>query len=269
MPIIKKGRKTLPAVLAVALGLLVAAAAWTGVMRQVKAGQATVAVAVPRHDILAYTPIAANDLTVKMVPVLAVDGYTLRDASEADGKAAAATLYAGKPIDRRSLIDVTAGSYAAAGDVVVGVTTNAARSAGVKSGDVVDVYCLRQDQAAQTGGGVQVGIKVASDARVLRVCDDQGQPLESGGSDGAAGGTLGGIAGAAGVGAPKEPKVVYLLVRAEEAPDVAPGAWDKGAVMVLVKKPYAGTNAQVAALPGQAGPQQAQQPPLQPSAGQQ
>lgn len=266
MPVITKGRKMLPAVAAVVLGLLVAAAAWTGIMRQIKAGQAAVTIVVPRHDIMAYTPITAADLAVKTAPAAAVDGYTLRDAAEAAGKAAAATLYAGKPIDRRNLIDSSVGGYAAAGYDVVGVVTDVARSAGVRDGDVVDVYCLQMNQTAQAGN-VQAGVKVATEARVLRICDEQGQPLEGIGESVPGGGVIGGVTGAVAGGnvVPRIPRVVYLLVRAEEAPNVAPGAWDKGAVMVLVRKPYAVINGSSQGIAGQTGQQQPQPSVEQPS----
>ncbi|MGB9849129.1 MAG: SAF domain-containing protein [Moorellaceae bacterium] len=262
MPIIK-GRKMLPAVLIIAIGVLASVAAWIGITHQIRAGQITIAIAVPRRDIVAYVPITANDLTLKEVPAAAVDGYTVRDASEAAGKMAAVTLYAGKPIDRRDLLNSDNGNYAA-GYEVVGVVTDAARSAGVKSGDVVDVYCLRVDQTAQASGVIP-GIKAASDARVLRVCDEQGQPIDGSGEN-ASGGVIGGVAGAVTGGvAPKTPKVVYLLVRAEEVPNVTPGAWDKGAVVVLVRKPYAGINGSSQGISGQAEQQQSQPPVEQPS----
>jgi len=219
-----KLKRVSPGLLAVVVGLAVAVFAWNALHRQVTEARQTVRVVVPKHDIGAYSVVNASDLGTKEVPPSAVDGFTVRKAGEAAGKVATAPLYAGKPIDRRVLAEP---SGDVGGRQVVGVNVDAARCAGVRAGDVVDVYWLRPEQGAWAPS--QSAVLVARDVRVLKVCDERGQEVE--GSPSVLQGAVGAVAAAR-----KEPKVVYLLVKPEDVPKVIGGAAEKSAFIALARK---------------------------------
>lgn len=206
------------------VGLVVAACAWSALQRWVMAMSETVTVVVPKRDLEAYSVIRASDLVFKDVPSTVVDGFVVRKADEAAGKIATAPLYAGKLIDRRVLAEPFQGIGRWQ---VVGVNVSAARCAGVRAGDIVDVYWLRPEQGAWAPS--QASLLVARDARVLKVCDERGQ--EIGDSPPVVQQAVGAVAPAG-----REPRVVYLLVRPEDVPCVIGGAAEKSAFIALARK---------------------------------
>lgn len=216
--------KKLPHVLAVAVGLTVAFFAWSHVNRQVTAAKQAVTVPVPARDVDAYTVIKKEDMAPVNIPSTAVDDYTVLKLDEAVNKVTLSPLYRGKPIDRRSLADPdsNAGNYQ-----VVGINVDPARAAGVRPGDLVDVYWLPPERGGWTpDGGTSL---VAKGVRVLKVCDEKGNPVEEpGGAIQQA--VTGAVAPRRGVA------IVYLAVRPEDVARVIGGAAPKSASIALARR---------------------------------
>ena len=214
-----------PAILAVLAGVASAVFAWRAVNEKVARATQTVSVVVAARDVEAYTLLDRSVLTYREVPAAAADGFTVQKAEAAVGKVALAPLYKDKPIDMRFLAEP---SDDAAGFQVVGVNVDPARAAGVKPGDLVDVYWLTPDQGAWVpGSGATL---VARAVRVLKVCDDRGNPL-------AEGNLLQQAASAGSAAFGKGPSIVYLAVRAEDVPRVIGGAAPKSASVALARRP--------------------------------
>ena len=195
---------------------------------RIAAAQQTVAVIVPKQDIQAYSSITADNLTAENIPLASADNYTARSAGQVSNMVATAQLYAGKPIDLRLLAKP---SDSTGNFEVVGVNVDAARSVGVKPGDIVDVYWLQAQQGAWVPG--QGSIPVAGNVRVLRVCDEHGQPINEGQSSSALSSVGAAISPPASY---KEPKIVYLLVRPEDVAKVIGGSGDKNASIAFARK---------------------------------
>ncbi|MDH7578194.1 MAG: RcpC/CpaB family pilus assembly protein [Bacillota bacterium] len=243
-------RRNWPVYLAVFVGLVVALLSWNKLSAETRRAQETVAVVVPVRDVQAYSTLSQEDLMLARIPARAADAYTAKNASEVAGKVTTAPLYRGKPVDVRFLVEPSenAGNYQ-----VVGVNVNAARAAGVKPGDLVDVYWLRPEQ-----GWVpeQSSLLLAQDVRVLRVCDERGTPV------GEEPKTVQGAVVSA-VGPAREPRIVYLLVKPEDVSKIIAGSADKSSFIALARKsaPSGGENvaqypqAETTGAGGQAAPQ--------------
>lgn len=225
-----KNKKVFTALTAALIGVLVAVVSWWYLQDYMRKATAAVEVLVPKRNIPPYSVIKQEDLGVRKFPVSAVDQNTVRSVSEVAGKAASVTLYAGKPIDKRWLIGAESGAIS--GRYVVGVRTDAARAAGVRPGDVVDVYWIAASAAAAMGQTNTVSVRVASDALVLDVSDGFGISLDQ---------LRQGLVGemVKGDASRLEPKIIYLLVKSEEVPQVIAGASEKGATLAVAKKPVA------------------------------
>lgn len=215
--------RKVPAVLAVLAGIASAVFAWNAVNEKVARATQTATVVVAARDIDAYGLIEKGSLALREVPATAVDKFTARKVEEVAGKVALAPLYKDKPVDVRLLAEP---SDDAAGFQVVGVNVDPARAAGVRPGDLVDVYWLSVDQSAWVpGNGATL---VASAVRVLKVCDERGNPITEGGllQQAASGGAAFG----------KGPSIVYLAVRPEDVPRVIGGAAPKSAFIALARR---------------------------------
>lgn len=219
-PILKK----LPHVLAIILGLAAALIAWSQVNRQVTEARQTVTVVALNKDLDAYTAIKIEDLTPVSLPTAAVDNYAATKPEEVAGKIALAPLFKGKPVDKRSLADPgsSAGNYQ-----VIGINVDPARAAGVRAGDIVDVYWLLPERGGWTPENATY--KVAGGVRVLKVCDEKGIPLEEPG--GPVQQTFVGT-----VTPKKSASIVYLAVRPEDVPRVIGGSAPKSASIALAKR---------------------------------
>ncbi len=214
-----------PLYLAILAGVAVALFSWFTLNKQIQRTQTTVSVVVPKEDIDAFAIISPDELVIKEVLSISADKYTARKIHEVAGMLTTAPLYAGKPVDVRYLEEPSedTGNYH-----VVGVNIDAARAAGVKAGDVVDVYWLKPEQGAWAPA--QASQLIAANVRVLRVCDERGQPIMEEAK------TLQSAVG--GVVAPsREPKIVYLAVRPEDVPLIIGGSAAKSTSIALVRKP--------------------------------
>ncbi|MDN5375117.1 MAG: hypothetical protein PWQ39_157 [Thermacetogenium sp.] len=214
-----------PLYLAILAGVAVALFSWFTLNKQIQQTQTTVSVVVPKEDIDAFAIISPDKLVIKEVLSISADKYTAREIHEVAGMLTTAPLYAGKPVDVRYLEEPSedTGNYH-----VVGVNIDAARAAGVKAGDVVDVYWLKPEQGAWAP--TQASQLIATNVRVLRVCDERGQPIMEEAK------TLQSAVG--GVVAPnREPKIVYLVVKPEDVPLIIGGSAVKSTSIALARKP--------------------------------
>jgi pilus assembly protein CpaB len=233
--------KKLPHVLAVAVGLTVALFAWSHVSRQVTEARQAVTVPVPARDVDAYTSVGKEDLVPANVPLVSVDSYTVMKPEEVVNKITLSPLYRGKPIDRRSLAgpDSDAGNYQ-----VVGINVDPARAAGVRPGDLVDVYWLPPERGGWTPeGGTSL---VAGGVRVLKVCDEKGNPVEEPG-----GAVQQAVTGA--VAPRRGAAIVYLAVRPEDVARVIGGSAPKSASIALARRSGEAKNVNVQHTGGDAG----------------
>lgn len=216
--------KRLPLYIAVLAGITVALFAWYNLNKQVRQTQTTVKIVVPKEDIEAYSVLSPEKLTAKEVLRLSVDKYTAQEIGDASGMLTTAPLYAGKSVDTRYLAkpNEDVGSYQ-----VVGVNIDAARAAGVKTGDIVDVYWLNPEQIAWAPA--QTSQLIANNVRVLRVCDDRGQAITEKTK------TIQASVGSV-VTPIQVPRIVYLLVKPEDVPLIIGGSATKSASIALARK---------------------------------
>lgn len=222
--VFQNAKRNWPAYVAIIVGIIVAFFAWKALNGQVQKTQARISIVVPKEDIDAFSVVSPEKLVVKEVLGISTDKHTAQKLNEVAGMLTTAPLYAGKPIDMRCLVkpNEDIGKYE-----VVGVNIDAARAAGVKTGDIVDVYWLNSDQGTWTPA--QASQLIASNVRVLRVCDEHGQPIDDNSKT---------IQGAVNyvVTPEREPKIVYLLVKPEDVPLIIGGSATKSASIALTRK---------------------------------
>lgn len=213
-----------PVYLAIFAGLIVSCVAWNYQNEKNAKIMATVNVVVPKQDIEAYSLVTAEKLTIKKVRASNVDKFTARDINLTAGMVTTAPLYSGKVIDSRYLVKP---SDEIGRMQVVGVKIDAARAAGVRTGDIVDVYWLTPEQGAWSY--TQGSRLIAQNVRVLRVCDERGEPLpeQSGTIQSAVGGVVAPI---------KEPRIVFLLVNPGDVSKIIGGSAEKNASIALARK---------------------------------
>ncbi|NPV89596.1 MAG: hypothetical protein HPY50_02315 [Firmicutes bacterium] len=218
--------------LAVIIALIVGVYGWLSINKRVAEASKTVSIPVLARNIDPYSKINREDLTTINVSASIVDANTAANAEELVNKVTIAPIYKDKPIDKRLLVtqDSSAGNY-----YVVGVNVDPTRSAGVQPGDLVNVYWIQQ---SNTQNGQQLNnVLMAAGVRVLKVCDDKGQPIDtkpSAGNTGVQGAMSSVVATTA-----KPPSIVYLAVKPEEASRVVGGASPKNVNLALVKIPNA------------------------------
>jgi len=232
MNILYARRRKWPVILAIVIGLGVSGFAGTKLYQEVDRIQQTMTVVVPTSDIDPYSKLTLEDVTTAQIAATVVDANTVTKLADVKDKMTVAPLYKGKPIDKRVLAETAddIGSYQ-----VVGVNIDPARNAGVKKGDIVDVYWLRPEQGAWMPS--QASILVARDVRVLRVCDERGQALDD--EKGVVQSAVGGVNPV-----PRKPAIVYLLVKPQDVPNVIGGAGEKSSFIALAKKSKPGSTEQ-------------------------
>ncbi len=176
------------------------------IQQHIEASTTTVRVLVPKDTIEAYSVVTSDNLTTIAVPPNITDENTALSPEQIEDRIAVAPLYAGKPIDIRTVISK-------AEDLeekqVVGVYIDPARCAGVNEGDLVDIYRI-----SPTSQG-EAAPKIAQNCRVLRVTDDKGVSTR---------GVSVVQSAAASANLTKPPRIVYLLVSPQEVPYVIQGS---------------------------------------------
>jgi len=240
------GTRQLPwrGIIAVIIGLAVAAGSWWYLQQYVATHQKTEAVVVPAHDIPVFKVIEQSDLANRTIVLGAREPNAALNPQEIVGKMSSTMLYKGEQIRRERLSDpVTLNRQE------VTVNIDPARVNGASPGDIVDVYWV---QGESTPGAL-----LAADAIVKAVADANGAPIAEG--------SAGVMAAAAQVGK-GTPAMVTLYVMSGEIPQVVRGAAAGNKGVVLVRKPRpGGTATATSAIPetvqGQPKEQQTQKPP--------
>lgn len=220
-------RHHLPLLVAVVIGLAVAAFSARYLMVYVNTHRETVRVPVPARDIPPYTVISSQDLTWRDIVKGGEEPGAVKAPEEAVGKLALATLYRGEQIRKERLADPSL----VAGRQVVSLNVDVARCVGgsLKAGDLVDVWWVTDPNLA-AGWAL-----AASDAVVLDVRDSTGKSVLP------AGGFIQQALGGAAPSAPSNPPaVVVLAVKSGDVPRVVGGASPKSQNVVLTKKFTAG-----------------------------
>lgn len=207
----------IPLIISLVAGIVIMAFSYLALNKQVKSATTTIDIIVPRSNIEAYSVISSSNLTIKAVPPSIIDKNTARSPDQIANKICTSPLYAGKPIDTRTIAQKPddIGSKQ-----VIGVYIDAARCAGVTEGDIVDVY--RVGEAAQG----EAAAKIAGNSRVIRITDEKGVAIRST--------ILQEVSGEVGVAV--NPRIVYLLVNPLEVPYVIQGAVDKSKSLIALSK---------------------------------
>lgn len=203
---------------ALLLGIVAMIFSYNMINKQVEEATTTVDIIVPKTDIEAYSTISGDNLTTKSVPPNIVDKNTVTSREQIVGQSTTAPLYAGKPIDLRTIVSAKEDLK---NKQVVGVYIDAARCAGVTEGDIADVYRIPTIPGNPSP-------RIAVNSRVLKITDEKGTPVR-GASSLAANGT-------SEVGVVKNPRIVYLLINPEEVPLVIQGSLDKSQSFLALSK---------------------------------
>lgn len=199
--------KRIPLIIALIIGLAVMGFSYMKIKQQVVAATTTVNILVPKASIEAYSVVTKDNLTMIAVPPNITDENTATSPEEIDGRITTTPLYAGKPIDLRTIVS-KAENYDE--KQVVGIYIDAARCAGVNEGDIVDVYRISPNNQGEAAP------KIAQNCRVLRVTDEKGVPVRG------ASAIL--QSASASVNIIKTPRIVYLLISPQEVPYVIQGS---------------------------------------------
>lgn len=199
--------KRVPLITALIVSIAVMGLSYMKIQQQVDAATTTTNILVPKASIEAYSVVTKDNLTVISVPPNITDENTATSPEEIDGRITTAPLYAGKPIDLRTIVSKTE-NYDE--KQVVGIYIDAARCAGVNEGDIVDVYRISPNHQGEAAP------KIAQNCRVLRVTDEKGTPVRG------ASAIL--QSASSSVNIIKTPRIVYLLISPQEVPYVIQGS---------------------------------------------
>ncbi len=207
------------AVMAVLVGLAVFGYSYYKSGAITKQAQAYVTIPVPVTEISAYTTITESDIVLKKYTQGEEPNGVITDFSELIGKIAVKKLPRDVPIVSSDIS--TLGSMPNL--ALIGVNIDAARAAGAQQGDIVDVYWIKTDQAGQITAS-----PVASNARVVEICDANGKPVSTQFSIASAGEAF---------KVPGDTNMIYrLLVKPEEVSRVISGSAPKNTSIALAKK---------------------------------
>jgi pilus assembly protein CpaB len=209
-------RRTWPYLLAVAVGLAVAAFSF-GALNRSAVSQDKVRIPVAARDLPPYTILQPQDIAWGGFPA-DLPG-AVKVSADAVGKVLTKAVSKDYPFREGDLknpeeMDVQ----------LVSVNIDASRLGGTRPGDLVDVYWVQPaDKGAWAPGAGAV--LLARDARVVGILDKGGQPVEPSQS-----------VVAAAVPAVKTPAIAVLAVRPEEARIVVSGSASGNTCVALVKK---------------------------------
>jgi len=175
---------------------------------------------VPTRDIPAYTTVAKSDIVLKEITKSTEPTWAIKQPEEIVGKVALTTLRFDAPINPNDISNT--------GNLpnlqIVSVNIDAARTAGAQQGDIVDVYWITAEQNGQANSRT-----VAANARVVEVCDANGQPTSNQTAIQQSVSTT--------FKSPSGSTMIYrLLVKPEEVAGVVPGGAPKNTSIALVKK---------------------------------
>lgn len=239
-------KSSIPLLLAVVGGLLVAFLAGRFYLQYVNTHRETVSVVVPARDIPPYTVISEADLTTTPIPVGGEDPAAARDASEVVGRLTLHPLYKGEQVRRERLVDPSV----VRDRQVVSVSVDVARCVGgsLQPGSLVDVWWVNDPAVPGTWQ------LVAADAVVLDLKDSSGKSVVQ-----QQGSVIQQVVTGGGQGPASPPAVAVLAVKTPDVPRVVGGASMKSQNIVLAKK-YSeggtGTHVANAVQPQPAGVQQ-------------
>jgi pilus assembly protein CpaB len=225
-------KNTLTRVVPIVLGLAAAVGGWLYLQSYLETHKDMVSLPVAARDIAPYTTITGDDITYKEFIAGSEQADAITDPREAIGKITTAALQKGWQINKK----VLASKDIYGNQRQIGVNVDAARAAGVKPGDLVDVYWLLPETGVWTG---KTAALVAENVRVIAVCDQKGARLDRDNNKQMVTPTS------------NEPRVVYLLVKPEDVDKVIGGSGPKNASIALAVKRKEDTIAPKTALPAE------------------
>ncbi len=205
-------------IIAVVLAAAAAVASWIGLHKQINQATKREMVVTVVADMPPMTMLTAGNVKLIDVPLSSVNEYIVKAPADIIGQITTVPLFSGGMIDKR----VIAQPSILGNCQLVGIYTDPARYAGVQENDVVDIYWVQQDKQPLAA------VIIAKDAKVYKIADEAGSTIKSNN-----------VVTQAVNSATKAPKIVYLLVKPEEAPYVINGAIDNK-TMALVKKSLQG-----------------------------
>ncbi len=207
-------KKTIITIAAIVLGLLVALFAWVNINNPQDA-EASVNILVPAKDISPYSKLQADDFKTRTVKEGEVDSYTVLESAKLQDMITTVTLYANKPVDKRSLSLASDTSN----KQIIGVLIDSTRLSNATAGDYVDVYWVG-DKTETTA--VAPAIILSRKAQIIGVDGE--------------GGSTSGLSGQK-ISAESKAKAVYLLVNPEEAPYIIQGSMKNSIALSKVLNP--------------------------------
>lgn len=218
-------RKVFIFILAVIIGFGCVGVGYWSFNKQISNAEAKTNIVVPARNIAANSTINAEDLQVISVSLPIVDKYTVTQSAELVNKVASIPLYKEKPIDKRTVVKAAQNMQ---GKGIVGVNIDAARSAGVVAGDMVDVYWLTNSSSTNNNpASALANVPIARNAVVLKIGDVQGKAI--------AGETTLQQGVATVSKTQNDPKIVYLILNQEEVARVISGSAPNNTNIALVK----------------------------------
>lgn len=208
------------AVMAIIIGVVVTGYSFYKSGGLTKPAQAFVAIPVPVTEISAYTTIARSDIVLKEFTLGTEPDGVITQPEELIGKIAVKNLHKDTPVTASDISTLNSLPNLE----VVSVNIDASRAAGAQQGDLVDVYWIKTDQTGQA-----TATPVASNARVVEICDANGTPTSATQS------SMTPVANA--FKSPSGTSIIYrLLIKPEEVSGVVAGGAPKNTSVALVKK---------------------------------
>jgi hypothetical protein len=213
-----------PIIVAIIIGLSVAAFAATRLLNYTNTHIAMENVLVMSHDVGPYTILQASDVVTQQEVKGSKQPNTINSPSDAVGKMTASALYQGDQVETKRLIDPAQVQNKQL--VVVNIDLARCGAGYLRPGDIADAWWISGD--AQTPG---VGwVQVATNAIVVDIKDSTGKSLFGGGS------TVQQTLMSGGSSAAGPPAVAVLAVNISDVSRVIGGAVPKSASIVLTKK---------------------------------
>lgn len=161
-----------PLIITVILGLAVFTGASWYVFRYSVENRPVEKVLVAARDIPAYRVIGAGDLQYRTIPAGGAEPGSVQDPNYAVNKMTAVPLYAGRQIPKQALTEDVLAVKPGERAIAVNVDLTGAVGNDLRPGDYVDVYWVPSKDFP--------GYVIAREARVLKIEDQNGNPVTPG-----------------------------------------------------------------------------------------
>lgn len=217
-----RNKLTIFLVIALLIGGITTTFAYSKIKAHQKQELELVPIIATASNIEAYSILSEENIRVEYISAKFVDEFTVTEKDQLLNKITTVPLYEGRAIDMRLITDKP-------DDIgnkqVVGVNIDAVRFAGVSDGDMIDIYWLGTNENPLPAQ------KIAHNAKVLRVSDEKGVPINESKNIARS------AAASAGLAKMENPRIVYLLLDPQEVPYVVQGSASGNNKISFSKKP--------------------------------